>query len=163
MRKEEREHLDLFCSEYLKDFNATAAYRRMIPEKAKEMSPEYVKKEAHEWLTAAKESGILDQKKAELCYKADIEAEWVINQAVQGLRMSSEGTPVLNFKGEQVYTKTPEGELMAVYRFDGKAHAAYLKMLGQYVGVFTDKVIVDTKTGLADLLKERVEKASGKG
>ena len=163
MKKEDREFLDLFCSEYLKDLNATAAYRRMLPEKAKEMSPDHVKKEAHLWIEAAKESGILDQKKAELCYKADIEAEWVLSETVKGLRMSSEGTPVLNFKGEQVYAKTPEGEMAAVFRFDGKAHAAYLKMLGQYVGVFTDKVIVDTKTGLADLLKERVEKASGKG
>lgn len=163
MRKDEREHLDLFCLEYLKDFNATAAYRRMLPEKAVNMNPGYVKKEAREWLEAAKESGILDQKKAELCYKADIEAEWVLNKAVQGLRMCSEGTPVVDFQGKQVYAETPDGQVVAAYRFDSKGYAAILKMLGQYTNTFTDKVVVDTKTGLADLLKERVEKASGKG
>lgn len=163
MKKEEKEHLDLFCSEYLKDLNATAAYRRTLPEKVKGMSADHVKNEASRWKKAAQESGILDQKKAELCYKADVEAEWLINQAVQGVYMCCEGAPVVDFKGEQVYSTSPDGEVRAVYRYDSKGHAAYLKMLGQYAGVFTDRVIVDTKTGLADLLKERVEKASGKG
>ena len=163
MKKEDLENLDLFCAEYLKDFDATAAYRRMLPEKAKKMTPDAVKMEASRWKKEAKGSGILDQKRAEICYKAEIETDWLINQTVQVLRKSQEGTPVLDIKGKQVYVETDEGKLCAAYRFDGKTATAALKLLGQFNGAFTDRVIVDTKTGLADLLKERVEKASGKG
>lgn len=163
MRKSDEEYLDLFCAEYLKDLDRVAAYRRMLPERAKKMTPNAVRQMAKKWYDKAVETGVLDQKKAELCYKAEVEAEWVINKAVQGLNMCLEGTPVIDFKGNQVYAKTDKGELAAVYKFDSKGAAAFAKMLGQYNGVFTDKVEVNTKTGLAELLREREKKANGEG
>lgn len=163
MKKGDEEFLDLFCAEYLKDLNHKAAYRRMLPEKARKQTPDAVRKEAESWLKKAEESGLLEQKKAELCHKAEIETEWLVNKAVQALNACYEGTPVVDFRGNAVLTKTDDGELKAVYRFDSKGAAAILKLLGQYNGAFTDKVEINTKTGLAELLMEREKKANGKG
>lgn len=163
MKESDEEYLELFCAEYLKDLNHKAAYRRMLPEKAKKQTPEAARKEAERWLAKAQESGMLEQKKAELCHKAEIETEWLINKTVQALNACYEGTPVVDFRGNPVLARTENGELSAVYRFDSKGAAAILKLLGQYNGAFTDKVEINTKTGLAELLMEREKKANGKG
>lgn len=154
-----------FCADYVATDNATEAYRRTFADiiKKENMPPDRVKKNAQIFKERAEKSGILDQVRAEVYDKAEVNATWVIHSLAETAETAMKGAPVRDRNGKQVFVKGKDGDVQAVYAMDGKTAVAALNTLAKHLGLLVDQVVVDTQTGLADILKDRIDKAHGKG
>lgn len=145
-----------FCHEYLKDFNATAAYQRVYPRSGGEAA----RRSASDLLTKPDVAARIDVLRAELAAKADVETVTVIGElkriAFSDLRKVYDAhgnlLPIHQLPddvaaaiaGIEVVTKTVPGSdpvavahVVKVKQWD-KPRA--LELLGKYLKLFTEKV-----------------------
>ena len=76
----------------------------------------------------------------ELCMNArslrtNIDADWVLNQAVKVHERCMQARPVLDREGEQVYVETPDGEQKPAFTFEHSGANKSLEMIGKHVSV----------------------------
>ena len=67
-------------------------------------------------------------------------AAWVLNNLRDVAERCMQSVPVLDRKGEQVYVKTPAGELAAAYTFEASSANRALELIGKHFGAFPEKV-----------------------
>lgn len=132
---------ELFCLEYLKDFNATRAYKEVYW--AKQNTAEV---NGAKLLRNAKVSAYLRDKADEKLKKADVTAERVIQSLVEVANRCMQKVPVMT-KGkepkqvqERVEDENGNEVLANVRRFDSAWANSALEKLGKYLKLFTDKV-----------------------
>lgn len=135
---------ELFCLEYLKDFNATRAYKEVYWVKQKTAEVQWCK-----MLSNPKVSEYLKSKAEEKLKKADVTAERVIQSLVEVANRCMQKVPVMTSGKDPVQvTELVEdddgNEVRAnVRKFDSAWANSALEKLGKYLKLFTDKVDVD--------------------
>lgn len=130
---------ELFCLEYLKDFNATRAYKEVYWVKQKTAEVQWCK-----MLSNPKVSEYLKSKAEEKLKKADVTAERVIQSLVEVANRCMQKVPVMMKWGIQAIEiiKDEDGneQLAQVWKFDSAWANSALEKLGKYLKLFTDKV-----------------------
>jgi hypothetical protein len=111
--------------------NAKRSYMKVYP-RASEKTAEV---EGSKLLRLPKIDSYLRMKADDLSEKADINAEWVLNQAVKVHEMCMQVSPVLNRKGEQIYIETPDGEEVPAFTFNAVGANKSLELVGKHVSV----------------------------
>ena len=130
---------ELFCLEYLKDFNATRAYKEVYW--AKQTTAEV---NGAKLLRNAKVSAYLRDKADEKLKKADVTAERVIQSLVEVANRCMQKVPVMMKWGIQaieiIKDENGNEQLAQVWKFDSAWANSALEKLGKYLKLFTDKV-----------------------
>ena len=130
---------ELFCLEYLKDFNATRAYKEVYWVKQKTAEVQWCK-----MLSNPKVSEYLKSKAEEKLKKADVTAERVIQSLVEVANRCMQKVPVMMKWGSQaieiIKDKNGNEQLAQVWKFDSAWANSALEKLGKYLKLFTDKV-----------------------
>lgn len=133
---------ELFCLEYLIDFNWTrAAIAAWYSKKtAWEMAYENLKKpQIMEYL---------NKKKGEKLKKAEVSIEWVIENLKQVIERSMKRVPVLVYDKklkehvqvmEKVVWDDWEEKMVWVWSYDAGAALKWNELIGKYLKMFTDK------------------------
>ena len=130
---------ELFCLEYLKDFNATRAYKEVYWVKQKTAEVQWCK-----MLSNPKVSEYLKSKAEEKLKKADVTAERVIQSLVEEANRCMQKVPVMMKWGIQaieiIKDENGNEQLAQVWKFDSAWANSALEKLGKYLKLFTDKV-----------------------
>ena len=130
---------ELFCLEYLKDFNATRAYKEVYWVKQKTAEVQWCK-----MLSNPKVSEYLKSKAEEKLKKADVTAERVIQSLVEVANRCMQKVPVMMKWGIQaieiIKDENGNEQLAQVWKFDSAWANSALEKLGKYLKLFTDKV-----------------------
>lgn len=130
---------ELFCLEYLKDFNATRAYKEVYWVKQKTAEVQGCK-----MLSNPKVSEYLKSKAEEKLKKADVTAERVIQSLVEVANRCMQKVPVMMKWGIQaieiIKDENGNEQLAQVWKFDSAWANSALEKLGKYLKLFTDKV-----------------------
>lgn len=130
---------ELFCLEYLKDFNATRAYKEVYWVKQKTAEVQWCK-----MLSNPKVSEYLKSKAEEKLKKADVTAERVIQSLVEVANRCMQKVPVMMKWGIQaveiIKDENGNDQLAQVWKFDSAWANSALEKLGKYLKLFTDKV-----------------------
>lgn len=130
---------ELFCLEYLKDFNATRAYKEVYWVKQKTAEVQWCK-----MLSNPKVSEYLKSKAEEKLKKADVTAERVIQSLVEVANRCMQKVPVMMKWGIQaveiIKDENGNEQLAQVRKFDSAWANSALEKLGKYLKLFTDKV-----------------------
>lgn len=130
---------ELFCLEYLKDFNATRAYKEVYWVKQKTAEVQWCK-----MLSNPKVSEYLKSKAEEKLKKADVTAERVIQSLVEVANRCMQKVPVMMKWGIQaveiIKDENGNEQLAQVRKFDSAGANSALEKLGKYLKLFTDKV-----------------------
>ena len=130
---------ELFCLEYLKDFNATRAYKEVYWVKQKTAEVQWCK-----MLSNPKVSEYLKGKAEEKLKKADVTAERVIQSLVEVANRCMQKVPVMMKWGIQaieiIKDENGNEQLAQVWKFDSAWANSALEKLGKYLKLFTDKV-----------------------
>lgn len=130
---------ELFCLEYLKDFNATRAYKEVYKVKQKTAEVQGCK-----MLSNPKVSDYLKNKAEEKLKKADVSAERVIQSLVEVANRCMQKVPVMTRAGFQaveiIKDENGNEQLAQVWKFDSAWANSALEKLGKYLKLFTDKV-----------------------
>jgi len=130
---------ELFCFEYLKDFNATRAYKEVYWVKQKTAEVQWCK-----MLSNPKVSEYLKSKAEEKLKKADVTAERVIQSLVEVANRCMQKVPVMMKWGIQaveiIKDENGNEQLAQVWKFDSAWANSALEKLGKYLKLFTDKV-----------------------
>jgi len=134
-----------FCQEYLKHFNGTKAYQMAYKAKTNVAAVN-----ASKLLRNTKVQAYLAKKADKQAEKADITVQEVIADLKIMKDRCMQACQVLNKKGK------PTG----VWKFDSSGAIKSLELLGRYLTMFSDKLIV--KHDLSDLLEE-IENESERG
>lgn len=153
-----REREELFCHEYMIDFNATQACLRAGYRPTTRVSANNIGSQLKKLLYWR-----IEELMAERLQKTDIEAEWVVRELVDVVKKCREYTPVLDFKGKQITRETDDGKVVAVYDFNAKGATAALDLLGKHLGMYKEKVEITMDESYAAIMKaarERVDKAN---
>lgn len=133
-----------FCEEYLKDFNATAAYLR-AGYKCSEAS---ARASASKLLTNPNIQEYIEAKKKENAAKVDLTPQWVLEQTLKVYHRCMQAEPVTDSEGN------PTGE----YRFSQAGANKALEHLFKYFGMFTDtRKIKINPEDLSKLSKDELE------
>lgn len=134
---------ELFCLQYLKDFNATRAYKEVYWVKQKTAEVQWCK-----MLSNPKVSEYLKSKAEEKLKKADVTAERVIQSLVEVANRCMQKAPVMTkWKDpkqvrERIEDENGDEVEANVWRFDSAGANSALEKLGKYLKLFTDKVEV---------------------
>ena len=130
---------ELFCLEYLKNFNATRAYKEVYWVKQKTAEVQWCK-----MLSNPKVSEYLKSKAEEKLKKADVTAERVIQSLVEVANRCMQKVPVMMKWGIQaieiIKDENGNEQLAQVWKFDSAWANSALEKLGKYLKLFTDKV-----------------------
>lgn len=130
---------ELFCLEYLKDFNATRAYKEVYWVKQKTAEVQWCK-----MLSNPKVSEYIKSKAEEKLKKADVTAERVIQSLVEVANRCMQKVPVMMKWGIQaieiIKDENGNEQLAQVWKFDSAWANSALEKLGKYLKLFTDKV-----------------------
>ena len=118
---------ELFVQEYLKDLNATAAYKR-AGYTAKGNAAEVG---ASKLLRQAKIQARVQQALQERAKRVGISTDWVLEKLVLNSERAMEGEPIYNRHGEVVG-----------HRADRSAANRALELLGKHMGMFGDQMDV---------------------
>lgn len=124
-----------FTKEYVKSGNATQAA----------IKAGYSKKTAQQ---IGSENLLKPVVQAEIQSVADelgIHAKYVLTTIRDTIERCSQAKPVLDKKGEQVYTENIEGDVVPAYIFDSRGVLKGAEMLGKHLKLFTDKIELEAK------------------
>ena len=139
MKEELNEKQKLFCLEYLKDFNATRAYKTVYW-----VSDNVAKVNWCRLLTNANIQSFLKVRTDSIADKLWLSAEWVLKNLKDVAEKCMEAQPVTfkNWKQVTTYVEDEDWEEVkaAVYRFDSAWANSALEKIWKYFKMFTDKV-----------------------
>ena len=135
---------EVFCREYIIDFNATqAAIRAGYSEKtARSLGAENLTKPDVSHRIAA-----LMQERSN---STKIDAEWVLKSAKRVYDRCMQDIPVLDREGNPVLCETENGELAATYKFDSSGANKALEIIGKHVDVQAFLTKQETSIKLTD-------------
>lgn len=138
-----------FVREYLIDLNATqAAIRAGYKEThAGNYAAELL---AQPEVRAAVEAAKLGRQK-----RVEVDQDYVLRTIIETVERCRQAEPVLNRKGEQVYTETPDGAVAAAYTFDSKGVLKGCELLGRHLSIFNDKIDVTVHDTAQRILEAR--------
>jgi phage terminase small subunit len=139
MKEELTQKQKMFCLEYLKDFNATRAYKEVywVSDKTANTA----------WPRMLVNVGIqeyLKSKTERITWDLWLSVEWVLQNLKEVSDRCMQKAPVLDKKGKQVqeYVINEDWEevLADVWRFDSAWANSALEKIWKYFKMFTDKV-----------------------
>lgn len=110
---------ELFCREYIIDFNATQAAIRAG------YKPNAAYAMGHENLSKPEIAEYIDRLKAERAEKVGISAQWVLDKAVELFNKCMEAEPVLSASGEN----------LGYAKFNPSSAAKALELIGKHVNI----------------------------
>lgn len=120
---------ELFCREYIVDYNGTQAAIRAG------YSKKTARSQASTMLTNPNILTHIKELQKEQTERLAITADWVVHQLVDVVKKSKEPEPVMEWNYEEkALVKTGE------YTFDSKGATKALELLGKHLGMYTDKV-----------------------
>ena len=135
---------EVFCREYIIDFNATQAASRAG----------YSAKTAQEQSSRLLSNVIIQDRLAELMQErinnTKIDAEWVLKSAKRVYDRCMQDTPVLDREGNPVLCETDTGEVAATYKFDSSGANKALEIIGKHVDVQAFLTKQETSIKLTD-------------
>lgn len=148
---------EMFCIEYVIDFNGARAAR------AAKYSEKSAKRQASLLIKREDINERIDELRAERVKQARIDGLYVLLSAKElHERCMQRIEPVLNKTGEQVYeaVENEEGdkEFRPVYKFDSAGAAKALEIIGKHVDVNAFKVITENVTKIEDVTDDELEK-----
>lgn len=138
----------LFVQEYLKDLNATDAYKRAG----------YAVKDdnvaavcANKLLRNAKVKEQIDKAMEERAKRNQLSADWVLRKLKENTERCMQLEPVIN----------KDGSFDGVYKWEPAAANRSLELIGKHIGMFVDRVehsgSIDTKSKLQNISSEKLE------
>lgn len=139
MKEELNEKQKLFCLEYLKDFNATRAYKKVYW-----VSDNVAKVNWCRLLTNANIQSFLKVRTDNIADKLWVSVEWVLQNLKDVAERCMQAQPVLTNKWKQVTERVVDDDWEEyeawVYRFDAAWANSALEKIWKYFKMFTDKV-----------------------
>lgn len=129
---------EIFCLEYLKDFNATRSYRMAYPN----IKNDAVAGSAGERLLKNVEIfKYIEKKRAERAEKLEIDAAWVLKRFKDISDRSMQAVPVMKFDPvekcmKQVTELNDAGEEVGVYMFDSAGANKATENIGKHIGFY---------------------------
>lgn len=129
---------EIFCLEYLKDFNATRSYRVAYPN----IKNDAVAGSAGERLLKKVEiSAYIAEKRAEIAKKLEIDATWVLQRFKDISDRSMQAVPVMKFDPvdkcmKQVQEENEDGKMVGVYMFDSAGANKATENIGKHIGFY---------------------------
>lgn len=118
-----------FCQEYLVDLNATRAYKTAYP-KVTENSANACGSRMLATAKVVARIRVLQEKRAQ---RVEVTQDWVLERLMRNVDRAMEAEPVLDTQGHAT------GE----YRYDGAVANGALKLLGQHLGMYTERAVVE--------------------
>lgn len=143
---------ELFCQEYIIDYNGTkAAVRAGYEEKS-------ARKQASRLLTNADILARVRELQQEQVKRLAVSQDYVVMQLIDTYNCCREPSPVREYdmgSGEWVET--------GMYQFDSKGALKALELLGKHLGMYNDKLQVSAQvnTGQLDKILEQLRGDSG--
>ncbi len=140
MAELKKRRYELFCQEYVKDYNgAQAAIRAGYAEKS-------AKQTASRLLTNADLLARVRELQHEQLDRLTVSQDYVVLQLVETYRRCLETTPVLKFD-----PSTGQMEETGQYQFDSKGALRALELLGKHLGMYNDKLQVSGQLNTGQL------------
>ncbi len=131
---------ELFCQEYVKDYNGTqAAIRAGYAEKS-------AKQTASRLLTNDDLLVRVRELQHEQVERLAVSQDYVVLQLMETYRRCLEATPVLKFD-----PNTGQTEETGRYQFDSKGALRALELLGKHLGMYNDKLQVSGQLNTGQL------------
>lgn len=149
MAAELTEKQEAFCREFMKDLNATQAAKRAG----------YSDKTAYsigqENLNKPEIQNRLSELKGERNERLQIDADWVLKQAVKVHQRCMQAEPVLDREGNPVMVEDANGNLVAAYKFEHAGANKALELIGKHVnvGAFKENVSVNLSSDVTPWAK----------
>lgn len=128
---------EVFCAEYIKDLS--------VPNAAERAGIKYA-----EGITLFKQERtqkIIQSYMDERSKNTAIDAEYVLNGIVDTIERCKQAVPVINRRGDQVYTTTADGEVAAAYRFEPHAALKGYELLGKHLKLFVERHEITGENG----------------
>ncbi len=130
-----------FVEEYLIDRNATQAAIRAgySQDTARQMGSEnlakpYIAKNIQEAMDLRSE-------------RTKIDSDYVFNTILDTIERCKQSRPVLDKKGNPVYTENAEGDVVPAYEFDSAAVLRGAELLGKHLKLFSDRTEITGADG----------------
>lgn len=120
-----------FCNEYLVDLNATKAAARAGYSAGSNAGALM----AHEGVLAR-----IEQLQQERAAELDVTQKWVVENLKLVVERCMELEPVMKAGGGQEYEFDENGDLRPLVKFNANGATNALKLIGQHLGMFTEKV-----------------------
>lgn len=140
-----------FCREYLVDLNGTKAALRAGYTEASARTT------ASTLLANPNIRQFLDTLKAPIEQKLGLTKEYVLENLMEVVERCLQKQPVMVRKGRQLVQAIDEnGE--GVWKFDSMGANTALGLLGKHKKLFTDKIEIEDKTGIAERLDKKLKK-----
>lgn len=140
---------EMFCREYMVDLNATqAAIRAGYSEKT-------ARQLGNETLSKPYIRTRIEDLKGERMKKADISAEWVLDNLQKIVSMSTKSEPVMKWDYSQKQL-VETGE----YAYDSQGANRALELIGKHLGMFTDKLKLEGKVEVGVKIVDDVPKTN---
>lgn len=115
--------------------NQSAAYRTAKPNTLK-WKDETVHNNSSKFFQREEVKARLNELMDTVEEKTEITAEYILNGIQDTVERCRQIAPVLNKKGEQVFTEGPEGDLVPAYTFQSQSALKGYEMLARWKGLF---------------------------
>ncbi|NTU49451.1 MAG: terminase small subunit [Desulfobulbaceae bacterium] len=122
-----------FCREYLIDLNGTkAAIRAGYTAKTADATASRLLRN----VKVKEYVSVLQQKREQ---KTGVTAEYVLTTIQETIDRCRQAVPVFDRQGNQVFTETPDGNIVPAYKYDSMAVLKGAELLGKHLALFTDR------------------------
>ena len=126
-----KKRYELFCQEYVVDYNGTqAAIRAGYKEKS-------ARQQASRLLTSEEVLTRISELQKDQLDRLALSQDYVVLQLLETYKCCREPSPVLRYD-----PSTGEMEETGMYQFDSKGALRALELIGKHLGMFSDKVHV---------------------
>lgn len=93
--------------------------------------------------------------------RVEVDQDYVLRTIIETVERCRQSAPVLDRKGEQVYTETPDGRSVPAYTFDSKGVLKGCELLGRHLSLFNDKIDVTVHDTAQRILEARKRARGG--
>lgn len=132
VERELNDRQEMFCREYIIDFNGTQAAKRAG------YSENSANEIASQNLAKLNIRNRVNELLTERSKRVNINADYVLGKLVETSERCSQAIPVLDRKGNQVVIETPQGQIAAAFTFDSRGVTKANELLGKHLKLFTD-------------------------